>query len=138
MECPITTALVGLMGGLLGVFCGNRLALGRDGENRRRAFLNHLAVVKSGVSVVDNDSFAAWFTKSKPDLAGICAEVRKDIRWWKRKEFNAACEAYARAQRPDIQDFDTNASPQLAMRQMTYGKGRDLMRAIISRLESCA
>lgn len=127
------------MGVFIGGFIGHRFALGRDGVNRRRAFVKTIATIKSGFDIVDDAGFEKWFALSKPKIAGACAEVGPDIPWMKRRKFHTACDAYAKAQKPEIQDWDTNTSPtELAMRQMQYSTGRGLVRRLVATMLDCS
>jgi hypothetical protein len=102
---PITgTILVGL----LCLWLGHRLTIGRDAAIRRRAFREYIASLDDefnlewkNAKIMDSDDFDHWamlasHDHSIPKVMAEAAKVREDIFWWKRPKFKAVCVAYAK------------------------------------------
>ena len=102
---PITgTILIGL----LCLWLGHRLTIGRDAASRRRAFREFIASLDEefnlewkNAKIMDSEDFDRWAMlashyASITKVMAEAAKVREDIYWWKRGKFKATCAAYAK------------------------------------------
>ena len=108
----------------------------REGAKEKAAFMGFLDGQCSEMGVTDDSEFQDWFTRSKPKMARRYTEIRRHVKRGKRKDFDAACDRYEKAQKADIQDSHTDR-PGFPFYQMGYETGRDLVRTTVKVMRDC-
>jgi hypothetical protein len=105
MLCNVTVALIGLVGVLIGLVLGNRLAWGKDDRDRRINFAARMCELKSLADKIEDHNFPEWFAKVQVEVEKQCALVESAIRWRHRKQFITARKKCAESQtQNDIAD----------------------------------
>ena len=137
MEYPITASLIGLVGVLVGVLIGHRLAVGRENRMRRANFVSRMCELKSLANKIEDPNFAEWFAKTQVAIEKQCGLVQGAICLCRRKKFVAVREKCSNAQRQDIADFD-NAKLTFPRAAMTYQSGRILISELLKELSDYA
>jgi hypothetical protein len=101
---PVIGALI--VGLVLGWFA-HWLTSRREAGHRRRAFRDFISALDDEFAaqwrdarIMDSTDFDNWnmfasHYASVPRVRAEAIKVREDIRWWRRRSFDAACEAYA-------------------------------------------
>src|ERR1039458_6132320 len=102
MPCEITTALIGVISGFVGLLIGNRLAWDNDDRNRRSKFSGAVCELRAQVGKVDNHKFQDWFSDMQVSVEKQCALVESAIGWRLRARFADARKECAKPQTQKI------------------------------------
>src|SRR5208283_1432407 len=134
MSQPVTLALVGIIGMLIGALIGNRLAWDRDDRISRAAFVGRLCELKALAGKIEDENFPVWFAKAQVAVEKECGLVQGAIYWHRRKRFAAA-----RKQCSQPQTHNDIADPELAFSPIkTYQRGRMEFSDALDKLIACA
>ena len=143
MSCEITTALIGVISGLVGLVAGNRLAWGRDDRNSRSQFRGSICQLKAQIVGIDNWGFQDWYRSMQVEVEKQCALVEGAIGCRCRSRFVAARQECAKqqTQRDLMDDQPPFAGLPVGLDRLpevTYERGRKRANAILdSLLEVC-
>lgn len=99
----LETVLTSIATGLIGLFVGHRLSIGKDSANRRRDFRAAIRSVSIRFDDVNWINFYKIYQESVPHVKELVAKISDDISWRSKSGFIEYRDLYCGFKHSDIE-----------------------------------